>query len=59
VLTSAFEVTEVDRDRLAQDKVRRLPPIERVFPAQRVSPQEELPADQVPFYPSTRARPAG
>jgi hypothetical protein len=59
VLTSAFEVTEVDRDRLAQDKVRCLPPIDRVFPAERASPQEELPTDQVPFYPSTRTRPAG
>ncbi len=42
VLTTAFEVTEVDRDRLAQDKVRCLPPINRVFPAERASPQENF-----------------
>ena len=59
VLTSAFETIEVDHDRLAQDKVRRLPTIDRVSPAQRAGPQEELPADQVPFYPSTGARRAG
>ncbi len=58
VLTSVCEVTEVDHDRLTQDKVRHLPPIDRVFPAEPASsPQEELPADQVPFYPSTSARP--
>jgi hypothetical protein len=59
VLSSSFEATEIDPDRLAQDKVRRLPPTDRIFPAPSASPQEPLPADQVPFYPSTGARPAG
>jgi hypothetical protein len=59
VLTSAFETLEGDRDRLAQDKVRRLPPADRVFPAQGASAQDELPPDQVPFYPSTGARRSG
>jgi hypothetical protein len=59
VLTAALEVTDVDHDRLGQDKVRPLPPIDRVLPVEPASPQEELPADQIPFYPSTRTRPAG
>jgi len=59
MLTTAFEATDADQDRLAQDKVRRLPPIVRGFTPEQASPQEELPADQVPFYPSTRTRPAG
>ena len=59
VFTAALETASSDSDRPAQDKVRRLPSIDRVLPAQPVSPQDELPADQIPLYPSTRMRPAG
>jgi hypothetical protein len=57
VLTTALEADEPVQP--AQDKVRRLPSVEQVSPAQPAAPQEELPPDQIPFYPSTRTRPAG
>jgi hypothetical protein len=59
VFATALETASGDSDRPAQDKVRRLPSIDRVHPAQPASPQDELPADQIPLYPSTRPRPAG
>jgi hypothetical protein len=59
VLASAFETADVDHDPRAQDKVRPLPPADRVLPVEPASPQDELPADQIPLYPTTRTRPAG
>ena len=58
VLTSAFETLEGDRDRLAQDKVRRLPPADRVFPAQGASARRTSagPGSLLPVQPAHDVR---